>query len=509
MNVVALAQVIPRYVRYGVPVEGPDEDAFTLAVEAARRLGTVRGEGGSPSRPLPRRVSFFVPRPSKEIPFGDASDLRGESIEFEVHGLADLPLALTERLTGTAGGEEWLIASLDNGETGGSSHAAPAGAMAAALSGDPGLVAGEMRSFPWKGRGHPLDPGLRTTLASMLSVRASDGQPWAQAYRWDDESLARTFFPGTAISSSGAPGSPSPPPSPFSRPGYPLRPLAVLWDAVQDSARGIRRSMWIRLEPHRLSVWGIHVDAPVPLGGNPRPGEPVIAVEDAAWRSRSRVALSSVSEGAYVSGDRYRSGWAGHWRLEGTRCRRCGRYALAATDVCRFCGSPEVEPSQLSREGARLEAITTIHKGAQPTEFDWMEDSALPYQVGLVRFPEGHRLSLQITDTPPGSARPGDAVELVLRRIYPQEGSWRYGLKAVVRRDIPRDGTPVEDLPGPPEGPSPSSTSPPPAPVRRTRRVRKSSPSPKPPEGGEGEPSRPEEPLGPPPSVPPEAPSPG
>jgi uncharacterized OB-fold protein len=76
-------------------------------------------------------------------------------------------------------------------------------------------------------------------------------------------------------------------------------------------------------------------------------------------------------------------------------------------------------------------AATVIGKGGQPTEFDPQVEALGGYGVVLAEFEPGVRLTLQVTDASPADVRIGDRVGTRLRRLYPMEGEWRYGRKAV------------------------------------------------------------------------------
>jgi uncharacterized OB-fold protein len=75
--------------------------------------------------------------------------------------------------------------------------------------------------------------------------------------------------------------------------------------------------------------------------------------------------------------------------------------------------------------------LTTIGRGGQPTEFDPMVDAVGPYQVAIVELAPGSRATLQVSDAAPGALKIGDRVSTRLRRLYPMEGEWRYGRKAL------------------------------------------------------------------------------
>jgi uncharacterized OB-fold protein len=77
-------------------------------------------------------------------------------------------------------------------------------------------------------------------------------------------------------------------------------------------------------------------------------------------------------------------------------------------------------------------ASTTIGPGGQPTEFDEQVAAFGPYDVVVVEFAAGVRATMQLAG--PHRARPsiGARVSTELRRLYPMEGRWRYGRKAVM-----------------------------------------------------------------------------
>jgi uncharacterized OB-fold protein len=146
----------------------------------------------------------------------------------------------------------------------------------------------------------------------------------------------------------------------------------------------------------------------------------------------ARAPPSQVSEGAYVPRPRYLENLPSRWRLAADRCARCERITFPRRGLCRFCGlSDRLTPETLPRDGARVVAATVLAKGGQPTEFDPQVDALGPYAVVLAEFAPGVRLTLQVSDARPGDLHIGDRVGTRLRRLYPMEGEWRYGRKAV------------------------------------------------------------------------------
>ncbi len=164
-------------------------------------------------------------------------------------------------------------------------------------------------------------------------------------------------------------------------------------------------------------------------------GTPHDPVKAQSYATRS---LSAVSEGAYIPRARYRESLASRWRFCGERCPRCSSVTFPSRGACRSCRNREsLEPIGLPRHDLEVIATTVIGPGGQPTEFDPQVESLGPYEVVIAELTPGARVTLQLTDAEPGSVAIGDRVDTRLRRLYPMEGEWRYGRKAIPRR---RDG---------------------------------------------------------------------
>ncbi len=112
------------------------------------------------------------------------------------------------------------------------------------------------------------------------------------------------------------------------------------------------------------------------------------------------------------------------------RAVRTGHLPSPGTLPILRSGGPTF-PRDPPRDGAVVVAATVIGKGGQPTEFDPQVDALGSYGVVLAEFAPGVRLTLQVTDSAPDGVRIGDRVGTRLRRLYPMEGEWRYGRKAV------------------------------------------------------------------------------
>ncbi len=144
--------------------------------------------------------------------------------------------------------------------------------------------------------------------------------------------------------------------------------------------------------------------------------------------------LSAVSEGAYVPRARYFENLPSRWLFTAEECGECHEVTFPARDACRRCRRRDaLNPTNLPRDDVQVVAVTTIGRGGQPTEFDSQAEAAGPYQVALVEVANGIRITLQVTDAAPREVRVGHRVDTLLRRLYPMEGEWRYGRKAVPR----------------------------------------------------------------------------
>ncbi|MGA9839190.1 MAG: hypothetical protein WBE40_03705 [Thermoplasmata archaeon] len=142
-----------------------------------------------------------------------------------------------------------------------------------------------------------------------------------------------------------------------------------------------------------------------------------------------------VSQGAYVPRPRYLENLPSRWWFVAERCPVCRALTFPVRGRCRACGVREgLSTERLPLDGGEVVAATVIGPGGQPTEFDDQVESSGPYEVVLVEVAPGVRLTLQVTDGRPGELAIGARVATRLRRLYPMEGEWRYGRKAVSLR---------------------------------------------------------------------------
>ncbi|MCI4322598.1 MAG: hypothetical protein L3K03_01000 [Thermoplasmata archaeon] len=248
--------------------------------------------------------------------------------------------------------------------------------------------------------------------------------------------------------------------------------LLLLAEPSRWSSAGIPRTgavgIAVWFHPEGLVSMGVNV--PTTSGAVPSapvPGSPVLSLErlfaamtslppeitgampgHATWDpSRAPVApelpepptrlpidLSQLSEGAYVPGPRYWENAAARWRFAADECSSCGSVTFPPKGQCRSCRDRgHLRRIELPSEGV-VETVTTVHAGAQPSEFDGPVEVGGAYDVVLVRLTPSIRVPLQVTDAIPGTLRIGDRAGTVWRRLYPMEGEWRYGRKATPLR---------------------------------------------------------------------------
>ncbi|MCI4332759.1 MAG: hypothetical protein L3K01_03365 [Thermoplasmata archaeon] len=394
-------------------VEAPDEDAFTLAVAAAEALPVLPG-GGAPSRL--DLVGDFGPSAEWGIP--EALGWR----DTAVHTSSGGPAHLFEAIRGhgrEAAERTRIVLAVDRSGIGrgrGIAH----GALAVALAIGPGTgiqvdhVAAHVRS--------PSEPP-QPLRPEHLGGRPS-GDPVALLLIGDDERLVAAareagglgFAP--SVVPKAPPGTGPAPTTPYALALRASDPETAVHPFVLG-ALGADRDVYVRGRVTGTVAWSESAPAPtMVLSAPPAPDEPQ--------------ALDARSEGAYVPRARYLENLPSRWRLEADWCPGCGRWTFPVRGACSGCGDSEhLERRPLSRRDWKVEAATIVRPGAQPTEFDGTVALSGAYGVVIARSPEGPRGTFQVA----GPAAPielGTAVTTVLRRLYPMEGEWRYGRKALV-----------------------------------------------------------------------------
>ena len=245
--------------------------------------------------------------------------------------------------------------------------------------------------------------------------------------------------PGPSVHLVVAAEGPDPPVADRSDPGPGDGAVALLYRPTSEAAGGETPER-LRSGPHavrrafvfyREDPGAEQIEWAGDWSADPANGRPVDPGPAAAYRN---LPPGGISQGAYVPRPRYLEGLASHWRFEGERCPRCATVTFPARGVCRNCGRREgLVPVTLPRDDLEVVATTTIGAGGQPTEFDREVEAFGPYEVVLAELAPGVRVTLPVSDAAAGSVRIGDRVDTRLRRLYPMDGEWRYGRKAVPR----------------------------------------------------------------------------
>lgn len=115
------------------------------------------------------------------------------------------------------------------------------------------------------------------------------------------------------------------------------------------------------------------------------------------------------------------------YRLEASRCKKCGMIYFPPRIHCKECKSNEFETIKLSDTGTLL-TYTIIRIG--PSNFS----KETPYAVGIVELNDGVKLTTQLADADLDKIEIGQKVRLIFRKIQDEgkSGLHCYGYKAVV-----------------------------------------------------------------------------
>ncbi len=421
------ALVRPVWEAGGVRVEGPDEDAFTLAVAVLERLRASTPDGV----PELRRVALVGEFPP-DVEWALAESLGIDSLEVRRHppGTASLFQAIAaaseDRTVGVVG--EAVVAVDVASVPGRSSEPRAAAAAVGLLFGTGGgtrFIGQSSRHHPaerrpdataWIGSARAAALGASAETSGVLALVAEAPPPVLVA-EW------RKAFPQIR-----------PEVSPWELETWGLLPsvrgaLALALPLRSASAGEMLLVAAIRRERTDFLAMAAQ-ESPAWAGDWTMAGPALPAPNDRPFPPSA--ALGAVSEGAYVPRPRYIENLASRWRLLADRCSACGKTTFPVRGRCRSCGrSDALVNVALPRDGVEVEAVTTVSPGAQPTEFDPQVAASGAYSVVLVRLAEGVRATLQVADAVGGTVKVGDRVSTRLRRLYAMEGAWRYGLKAV------------------------------------------------------------------------------
>jgi uncharacterized protein len=429
-SILAAALACPAWQAGPFRVEGPDEDAFTLGLAALGHLGRPLPTEGARALQRIHLVGSFAPE--ADWAFAEALGIPKLEVRRHPPGSSGLwgALAAAAHDEGSTGREAVIaaeVASVVSDPSGARSLRHGAGAAAFLFGKESGLAV-LRHGF----RGHPpgRTPSMKSSVAGWLEAVGlmPSGGKGEVVFEVEDE-IARwqaaweEAAPGVTVTLlDGPPAHVGPAPT--------LRAVWPLWELgrrlrtggvglVGEAGRG------------RSGFAGFRLDGPVRWAGAWSATAP--GIDPPSPRFLERVSsISAVSEGAYVPHPRYLENLASRWRLVGEICSHCQHVTFPAAGRCRRCGrSDGLRLHPLPRNQLEVESVTTISPGAQPTEFDSIVEAAGGYDVAVVSLDSGVRATFQVTDAVPRRLQVGDRVALALRRLYPMEGQWRYGLKAV------------------------------------------------------------------------------
>ena len=114
------------------------------------------------------------------------------------------------------------------------------------------------------------------------------------------------------------------------------------------------------------------------------------------------------------------------YRLEATRCEKCGHIDFPPRLVCSSCQGAKFTPVTLSDEG-KLLTFTVVRVASDRFSKE------TPFPVGIVELNDGVRVTAQIADADPDELSIGQKVKLVFRKVQEdgKAGILCYGYKAV------------------------------------------------------------------------------
>jgi len=117
------------------------------------------------------------------------------------------------------------------------------------------------------------------------------------------------------------------------------------------------------------------------------------------------------------------------YRMEGNKCRKCGKVFFPARMVCDECGGAEFEPYTLPASG-KVVAHTIIR--IAPRGFS----DEVPYAMAVVELSDKTKILCQVADCEEEKLKVGLEVTLELRKIQEagESGVLAYGYKAVTER---------------------------------------------------------------------------
>ena len=112
------------------------------------------------------------------------------------------------------------------------------------------------------------------------------------------------------------------------------------------------------------------------------------------------------------------------YRLEGSKCTKCGELYFPSRLRCIKCNSEDLEPYIFSGEG-KIETFSWVY--TPPKGFE----SSIPYCLAIVKLAEGPKLTTQLVGFEEDEVEIGIPVEFAFRKVSTEgeEGVIHYGFK--------------------------------------------------------------------------------
>ena len=114
------------------------------------------------------------------------------------------------------------------------------------------------------------------------------------------------------------------------------------------------------------------------------------------------------------------------YRLEASKCSKCGHITFPPRLVCPECKGKAFETMKLSDEG-KLQTFTVVRVSSDKFSKE------TPFAVGIVELNDGVKITTQIADADVDELKVGQRVKLVFRKIQDdgRAGIHCYGYKAI------------------------------------------------------------------------------
>lgn len=114
------------------------------------------------------------------------------------------------------------------------------------------------------------------------------------------------------------------------------------------------------------------------------------------------------------------------YRLEASKCSKCGHITFPPRLVCPECKGKAFETIKLNDEG-KLQTFTVVRVSSDKFSKE------TPFAVGIVELNDGVKITTQIADADVDELKVGQRVKLVFRKIQDdgRAGIHMYGYKAI------------------------------------------------------------------------------